>query len=951
MLMEKHGKEHPEVFAAQITLLTATSEAGLRHTLVAPSKELFSQAGTVLGPEHPLTLTLGHEYAETLGAVSRDVESLDLHQRIHELRQRVLGQDHEDTLESLDSIGARYRALSDGPAALSTYDQLYRARLRLGGVSSRGTLLARNGVGMALATLARYREAVELYEELMPAAESLFDADSSILLSIRNNFANALGALRRNAESAALHRQVYDARLRAGEPNQVMVLRSAVNLCGQLRELGDYAEALAILKGAIDAASGNLCARHPQITQAKLELVAVLWFSGSKEEALALHSRLSEECVEAYGFAHPTTLFCHESMAGRLVEKGEIAAATEVRRRIHAAAMEAFGDGHLMKFWAHHILASGLSWAKEHEEALEFARLAAAGRRRLLGDDHPGTVESEVVVAHTLAWLKRNREASDHYTYVANLLSAQRGDSDREVIKNRWSAARQLFKAGEHEAALPLLQSALQNQTATYGEHDSESLKMLSLFARNVYEAGDWESALEHTARWADRVEASFGRSAPQTIDALTVLADWCEGLEIPDLAQAARHRLLSARRQATGHDSDETLDAEESLIAAHMMFGDALAAVQAATGFTEDRRQRLGHTHEKTLKSHATLAKLLELQGEWEPLITLHRNALNGLRREANNVQIVQDLEFALAGALAAAGKDEDALTLFAPLLQAQKAEFGVVHPRTVRTQQAVARLYRRSDKPGDATPHYESLISAQLNSDGTDTPDSLESRMELAHLLHEIGRPDAHDAYRSNYELAVQLLPDDARLLAARNDFARSLYEEGLHDKAFELLRWNVVESTRILGEEHGDTTRIRYSLATALFDAGHAREAAEILEAAVDDHARAGGGLASVLPMLPILAGALRESGRSTHVPAAYRRVLRTLSDHFPFPDHLTVTELESILPDPFRYEDAIELALLNVEEPHGTYGHHHPDTLAAVDQLLKTLQAVLSALSRK
>jgi hypothetical protein len=75
-----------------------------------------------------------------------------------------------------------------------------------------------------------------------------------------------------------------------------------------------------------------------------------------------------------------------------------------------------------------------------------------------------------------------------------------------------------------------------------------------------------------------------------------------------------------------------------------------------------------------------------------------------------------------------------------------------------------------------------------------------------------------------------------------------------------------------------------------------------------------------------------------------------VLRTLSDHFPFPGHLTETELHNILPDPFRYEDAIELDLMNVEEAHSTYGHHHPDTLAAVDQLLKTLQAVLSALSR-
>ncbi|MDQ0691752.1 tetratricopeptide repeat protein [Arthrobacter sp. W4I7] len=949
-LTTQHGPEHPDVFAAHLALFTASSDAGLRHTLVSSTDELFNRAQRVLGLEHPLTLTLAHEHAEALGAVSRDVESLNLHQRVHNLRVRVLGPDHKDTLESLDSIGARHRALSDGPAALSTYEQLYAARLRLSGPTSRETLLARNGVGMALATLNRQHEAVGLYEELLPTAEGTFDADSSLLLSIRNNYANALGAVRRHAESAAVHGHVYGERLRTGEPNQVMILRSTMNLCGQLRELGDYTEALNILEGAIDSASGNLGAKHPQMTQAKLELVALLWFSGLKEEAFALHTKISEDCIEAYGFAHPTTLFCHESMAERLVERGEIPAATAVRRTIHAAAMEAFSECHLMKFWAHHILASGLSWAKEHAEGLEFALLAASGRRRLLGPDHQGTVESEIVVAHTLAWLKRHHEASDQYGYVADLLSRQRGESDRDVIKNRWSAARQLFKAGEQENALPLLTTALQNQIAAHGEHDDVSLKMLSLFARNLYEAGDWESALEHTSRWANLVETCFGSSAQQTVDALTVLAEWCEGLEVPDQALDSRRRLLRSWRLTTGPDSEQTLEGEECLIAAYVMFGDLGTAAREAAGFYDDRCQRLGGTDEKTLKSHATLARLLELQGEWEALISLRRKALKEVMSEAADIRIVQDLEFALADALAAAGKDEEAQERLGHLLDTQRATLGAAHPRTVRVQQAVARLYLRSDKPSDAVPHYEHLIKAQRNSDGKDTPESLESRLEFAHLQHELGLSEAHETFRSNYELAVRLLPDDARLLAARNDFARSLYEEGQHEQAFELLRWNVVESTRILGEEHSDTTRIRYSLANALADAGHAHESVEILQAAVDDHARTGGGLVSVLPMLRTLADTLRESGRSTDVPEAYRRVISILSDQFPLPQEVTETELRERLPDPFRYEDAIELELLNVAELQNKYGHHHPEARAATDKLLMTLQAVLSTLNQ-
>jgi tetratricopeptide (TPR) repeat protein len=495
------------------------------------------------------------------------------------------------------------------------------------------------------------------------------------------------------------------------------------------------------------------------------------------------------------------------------------------------------------------------------------------------------------------------------------------------------------------------LHNVLQTQIAAYGEGDAESLQMLSLYARNVYESGDWESALALTTCWVDRVESAFGASARQTIDAMNDLAEWCEGLEVPEQALAVRHRLLQAWRSASGPDSNESIDAETSVIAAHIMFGETRAATQEATSFNEDRRQRLGYLHEKALESQATLANLLELQGEWEALVSLRRQALDRVQMESSDSAIIADHQFALADTLASAGKDEEAIIRFSLLLAGQEAAVGLAHPQTVPIRQSLARLCLRSDKPGDAVAHYEALIAAQVDIDGADTPESLESRMELAHLQQELGSLEAKSSFRSNYELAQQLVPDDVRLLAARNDYAGSLYEEDRREEAFELLRWNVVESTRLLGAEHSDTIRIRCSLATALLDDGQAREAGGILEAAVEDHARTGGGLNSVLPMLQTLAEALRDGGRPEHVPAAYRHVLGILSEQLPFPDHLSDLELGRTLPDPFRYEDAIELERLNVAELHSTYGHHHPESRAATDQLLKTLQAVLWALTEK
>ena len=126
--------------------------------------------------------------------------------------------------------------------------------------------------------------------------------------------------------------------------------------------------------------------------------------------------------------------------------------------------------------------------------------------------------------------------------------------------------------------------------------------------------------------------------------------------------------------------------------------------------------------------------------------------------------------------------------------------------------------------------------------------------------------------------------------------------------------------------------------------------AGEAAELLEAAVDDHVEAGGGLATVLPILQALADALRQSGRPTEVPSAYRRVIAAVGCPYPLPDNLTDKELREALPDPFRYEDAIELQRLNLEEVHSAYGHRHEATRQAIQHLLNTLQATLTALGR-
>ena len=61
---------------------------------------------TVLGLEHPDTLTSMSHLAVVLSSQGKYIEAEQMHQQTLELKQKVLGLEHPDTLTSMSHLGA-----------------------------------------------------------------------------------------------------------------------------------------------------------------------------------------------------------------------------------------------------------------------------------------------------------------------------------------------------------------------------------------------------------------------------------------------------------------------------------------------------------------------------------------------------------------------------------------------------------------------------------------------------------------------------------------------------------------------------------------------------------------------------------------------------------------------------------------------------------------------------
>jgi len=278
-------------------------------------------------------------------------------------------------------------------------------------------------------------------------------------------------------------------------------------------------------------------------------------------------------------------------------------------------------------------------------------------------------------------------------------------------------------------------------------------------------------------------------------------------------------------------------------------------------------------------------------------------------------------------------------AISIAQPLAAESGRVLGTDHPDTLMARNNLATAYQAAGQLNEATSLFERTLADRERVLGADHAMTLTSRNNLAGAYREAGRLD--DAV-SLYEGALAgrervLGRDHPETLAARSNLGLTYQQAGRHEDAVPLLERALADSERALGATHPRTLTLRNNLASAYLETGRMETAAALLEAVLADRERVlGSDHPETLASRLNLAFAHRVTGRPNDAISLYERTLadseRVLgADH---PGTLTaLINLAVAYQDDGRLDEAIPAYERAIADSERVLGADHPNTLGA------------------
>jgi hypothetical protein len=254
--------------AGRYLLVRGDSQAGLEV-----AEQILAQWRSVLGEEHPHTLTAAIRVAHGLVNLGRYSEALTHHEWVLRTRQRLLGDDHPETLQAANGVAVTLRRLGAADRARVLNEQTLERRRRILGPHHVETLLSATNLAADLRTLGDVEPAARLHEDTF------------------RRYCDVLGE---------------------DHPD---TLRSAHNLAADLRKLGQADQARELEEQTYDRRRTVLGEDHPDTLSSALQLIDDLQAAGNRAAARDLAARTLPRSRKVFGDDHANTARCAATLA------------------------------------------------------------------------------------------------------------------------------------------------------------------------------------------------------------------------------------------------------------------------------------------------------------------------------------------------------------------------------------------------------------------------------------------------------------------------------------------------------------------------------------------------------------------------------------------------------------------------------------------------------------
>ncbi|MFD9285692.1 tetratricopeptide repeat protein [Streptomyces mirabilis] len=217
---------------------------------------------------------------------------------------------------------------------------------------------------------------------------------------------------------------------------------------------------------------------------------------------------------------------------------------------------------------------------------------------------------------------------------------------------------------------------------------------------------------------------------------------------------------------------------------------------------------------------------------------IALHEGTAPALYHPDAHIVLLQvGTSFGLTGQVTAA-RD-----YYRTLTDTTTHHLGSDHPNTLTARHNLAHWQGEAGDAQGAADAYTAVLADSIRMLGPDHPNTLVLRHNLARLRGEMGDiQGAADAYTAELADSIRMLgPDHPNTLTLRHNLARLRGEMGDIQGAADAYTAMLADSIQVLGPDHPRTLTLRHNLARLRGEAGDAQGAADAYTALLVDYIR--------------------------------------------------------------------------------------------------------------
>ena len=366
---------------------------------------------TILGADHPDTLTSIANLASTLSNQGRWEEAEKLEVAVMETHKTKLGADHPDTLTSMSNLASTYRNQGRWEEAEKLGVVVMETRKTTLGADHTDTLTSMNNLTLTYRNLGRWEEAEKLGLVVMETTKTKLGVDHPYTLSSMNNLAETLFNQGRWVEAEKLFVEVMETRNAKLGGDHPDTLTSMTNLAATICNQGRWEEAEKLEMAVIETSKIKLGPDHPDTLTSMANLASTLGKQDRWEEANKLEVLVLETSKAKLGIDHPDTLMSMANLASTLWKLGQWDEAEKLFLAVMETRKSKFGADHPDTLMSMADLASTLWKQGRLEEAEKLDVAVTETRKAKLGADHPDTLSSINNLAHTWKSLGRHEDA------------------------------------------------------------------------------------------------------------------------------------------------------------------------------------------------------------------------------------------------------------------------------------------------------------------------------------------------------------------------------------------------------------------------------------------------------------------------------------------------------------------------------------------------------------